>query len=49
MTKGNNGAIINGLGSTYINKEYGQIYIFNKEIKNKNLKDINKESKNSMN
>ena len=49
MTEGNNGAIINGLGSTYMNEEYGQIYIFNKEIKNKNLKDINKENKNSIN
>ena len=49
MAEGNNGTIINGLGSTYMNEEYGQIYIFNKEIKNKNLKDTNKESKNSIN
>ena len=49
MTEGNNGTIINGLGSTFMNKEYGQIYMFFNEIKNKNLKDINKESKRSIN
>ena len=49
MTEGNNGTIINGLGSTYMNKEFGQIYIFFREIKNKNVKDINKESKISLN
>ena len=49
MTEGNNGTIINGLGSTYMNKEYGQIYIFFREIKNKNLKDINKDSKINLN
>ena len=45
MAEGNNGTIINGLGSTYMNKEYGQIDIFFREIKNKNVKDINRESR----
>ena len=47
MTEGGSGTIINGLGSTYINKEYGQIYIFFREIKN--LNELNKEGKNSLN
>ena len=45
MTEGGSGTIINGLGSTYMNKEYGQIYMFFKE----NVIDINKENKNSIN
>ena len=49
MSEGNNGSIINGLGSTYMNKEYGQVYIFFREIKNKSVKDINKESKKNIN
>ena len=39
MAEGSNGTIINGLGSTYMNKEYGQIDIFFREIKNKNSKE----------
>ena len=45
MTEGGNGTIINGLGSTFMNKEYGQIYLFFKE----SLIDMNKENKNSIN
>ena len=33
MIEGNNGTIINGLGSTYMNKEFGQIDLFFKETK----------------
>ena len=33
MCEGNNGSIINGLGSTYMNEEFGQVYIFFREIK----------------
>jgi len=47
ITEGSNGSIINGLGSTYMNKEYGQIYIYFKDIKNMN--EVNKESRNSLN
>ena len=35
MAEGSNGTIINGLGSTNMNKEFGQIDIFFREIKNK--------------
>ena len=35
MIEGSDGTLINGLGSTYMNKEYGQIDIFFKEIKKK--------------
>ena len=33
MIEGNNGTIINGLGSTYMNKEFGQIDLFFREPK----------------
>ena len=46
ITEGSNGSIINGLGSTYMNKEYGQIYIY---FKDKNMNEVNKESRNSLN
>ena len=46
MVEGSNGTIINGLGSTNMNKEFGQIDIFFREIKNKNIKE-GKESLNS--
>ena len=47
MAEGSNGTIINGLGSTNMNKEFGQIDIFFREIKNKNIKEGVKESQNS--
>ena len=47
MAEGSNGTIINGLGSTNMNKEFGQIDIFFREIKNKNNKEGGKESINS--
>ena len=47
MAEGSNGTIINGLGSTNMNKEFGQIDIFFREIKNKNIKEVGKESQNS--
>ena len=47
MAEGSNGTIINGLGSTNMNKEFGQIDIFFREIKNKNIKEGAKESQNS--
>jgi WD40 repeat protein len=47
MAEGNNGTIINGLGSTNMNKEFGQIDIFFREIKNKNIKEGAKDSMNN--
>ena len=47
MAEGSNGTIIYGLGSTNMNKEFGQIDIFFREIKNKNIKEGVKESQNS--
>ena len=49
MAEGSNGTIINGLGSTYMNKDYGQIDIFFREIKNSKEKEKEKESKNLFN
>ena len=42
MVEGSNGTLINGLGSTYMNKEFGQIDIFFREIKS----NINNQSQN---
>jgi hypothetical protein len=47
MAEGSNGTIIYGLGSTNMNKEFGQIDIIFSEIKNKNVKEEGKESQNS--
>ena len=47
MEEGESGKIINGIGSTYINENYGQIYIF--YLEDKNLSNINKESRRSYN
>ena len=47
MEEGESGKIINGIGSTYINEKYGQIYIF--YLEDKNLSNINKESRRSYN
>ena len=47
MAEGSNGTIINGLGSTNMNKEFGQIDIFFREIKNKNIKEGVKDQMNN--
>ena len=47
IAEGSNGSIINGLGSTNMNKEFGQIDIFFREIKNKNIKEGVKDPMNS--
>jgi hypothetical protein len=47
MAEGSNRTIIYGLGSTNMNKEFGQIDIFFREIKNKSIKEVGRESQNS--